>query len=82
LTHSAKQYELLFQHFDFSLMILEQSLRIRSSYIAQLKDSDIIATHFIPTIIEVLRLDEGPAKAFKLDYWEVVDFFIARTSSD
>ncbi|KAF8875235.1 hypothetical protein BD779DRAFT_1613454 [Infundibulicybe gibba] len=54
----------------------DASLAIRSSYVEQLRSLDIIASHFIPTIINILHLDEGPAKSFKLDVWAVDEYYV------
>ncbi|KAF8056637.1 hypothetical protein FPV67DRAFT_646018 [Lyophyllum atratum] len=50
------------------------SLKVRSSYIEQLRNLDIIVSHFIPTVLNMLRLEEGPLKVFKLDIWAVDEF--------
>ncbi|KAG6916946.1 hypothetical protein DXG01_004633 [Tephrocybe rancida] len=52
------------------------SLKVRSSYIEQLRNLDVIVAYFIPTILSLLRLDEGPQKAFKLDIWAVDEFHV------
>ncbi|KAF9458921.1 hypothetical protein BDZ94DRAFT_1068633 [Collybia nuda] len=57
-------------------LFLDASLKVRSSYIEQLRNLDVIASHFIPTLLRLLRLDQGPLKAFKLDIWAVNEFHI------
>ncbi|GLB39355.1 putative ring finger [Lyophyllum shimeji] len=52
------------------------SLKVRSSYIEQLRNLSIIDSYFIPTIISFLQLDRGPLKVFKLGPWAVDDFHI------
>ncbi|KAG6811117.1 hypothetical protein H0H92_008917 [Tricholoma furcatifolium] len=52
------------------------SLKVRSSYIEQLRNLDVIVAYFIPTILSILRLDQGPQKAFKLDIWAVDEFHV------
>ncbi|KAG6865555.1 hypothetical protein C0991_001559 [Blastosporella zonata] len=54
----------------------ESSLKVRSSYIEQLRNLDVIVAYFIPTILNLLRLDQGPHKAFKLDIWAVDEFHV------
>jgi hypothetical protein len=53
-----------------------QSLKVRSSYIEQLRNLDIIATHFMPNVLHFLELDQGPLKVFKLDIWAVDEFHV------
>ncbi|KAG6877121.1 hypothetical protein C0993_010124 [Termitomyces sp. T159_Od127] len=52
------------------------SLKVRSSYIEQLRNLNVVVAYFIPTILTLLRLDQGPHKAFKLDIWAVDEFHI------
>ncbi|KAG6818998.1 hypothetical protein H0H93_016518, partial [Arthromyces matolae] len=52
------------------------SLKVRSSYIDQLRNADLIVARFIPTIMHLLCLDQGPIKAFKLDIWAVDEFHV------
>ncbi|KAF5380135.1 hypothetical protein D9615_006188 [Tricholomella constricta] len=54
----------------------ESSLKVRSSYIEQLRNLDIVVSYFIPTILSILRLDQGPLKVFKLDLWAVDEYHI------
>lgn len=54
----------------------DASLKVRSRYIEQLRNLDIIATHFIPNSIHFLQLDQGPLKVFKLDIWAVNEFHV------
>lgn len=56
-----------------------QSLKVRSSYIEQLRNLDVIVSRFIPTLLHLLRLDQGPLKVFKLDLWAVDEFHIECT---
>lgn len=56
-----------------------QSLKVRSSYIEQLRNLDFIVSRFIPTLLHLLRLDQGPLKVFKLDLWAVDEFHIECT---
>jgi hypothetical protein len=44
-------------------------------YVEQLTLLDIVATHLLPTISALLNI--GPnGKPFKLDLWEVNDFYV------
>ena len=63
----------------FLLLIVQipfQSLKVRSRYIEQLRNLDIIAAHFLPTLLHFLQLGQGPLKVFKLDIWAVDEFHI------
>lgn len=53
-----------------------QSFKVRSSYIEQLRNLNILASHFLPAFLRLLRLDEGLSKAFKLDIWAVEEYHI------
>ncbi|KAF9003444.1 hypothetical protein BDQ17DRAFT_1425395 [Cyathus striatus] len=52
------------------------SFKVRSGYIEQLRNSDIVIAHFVPCFIGLLHLDEGLTKSFKLDIWAVDEFYI------
>ncbi|PPQ64462.1 hypothetical protein CVT24_008472 [Panaeolus cyanescens] len=54
----------------------DASFKVKSSYIEQLRDEDLINGRFIPLIIGLLKLDQGLAKAFKLDIWGVDEFYV------
>ncbi|KAL0570451.1 hypothetical protein V5O48_011508 [Marasmius crinis-equi] len=59
-------------------LFVDTSLKVRSGYIEQLRDLDIISTRFIPTIFAILGLDSGSIiKAFKLGVWEVEEFHVS-----
>ncbi|EEB98781.1 hypothetical protein MPER_01656, partial [Moniliophthora perniciosa FA553] len=55
-------------------LFIDTSLKVRSTYIDQLRNLEIISTHFIPTILGLLGLDQGIPKAFKLDVWAVDEY--------
>ncbi|THV07136.1 hypothetical protein K435DRAFT_710473 [Dendrothele bispora CBS 962.96] len=57
-------------------LFIDTSLKVRVSYIDQLRSSSIIETYFIPTIFNFLELDKGIARAFKLDKWAVDEYFV------
>ena len=60
-------------------LTIQQSLKVRTSYIDQLRNSDVIGSYFIPGILSLLCLDIGPSKAFKLDIWAVDEFEVQCT---
>jgi hypothetical protein len=53
-----------------------QSLRVRSNYIDQLRNPDVIQTHLVPTLFHILGLYDGWLKSFKLDVWAVDEHYI------
>ncbi|TFK41660.1 hypothetical protein BDQ12DRAFT_678315 [Crucibulum laeve] len=54
----------------------DASFKVRSSYIEQIRNLNIIVGHFIPCFLGLLQLDEGLTKAFKLDIWAVDEFYV------
>ncbi|KAJ6469367.1 hypothetical protein C8R45DRAFT_837446 [Mycena sanguinolenta] len=54
----------------------DASLKVRLSYIDQLRTLDIIGLSFIPNLLGLLGVDQGIPKAFKLDVWSVDEYFI------
>ncbi|KAK7059773.1 delta-9 fatty acid desaturase protein [Favolaschia claudopus] len=54
----------------------DASLKVRLSYIDQLRTLKIIATSFIPNLLGILGVDQGIPKAFKLDMWIVEEYFV------
>ncbi|KAJ7096074.1 hypothetical protein C8R44DRAFT_889801 [Mycena epipterygia] len=54
----------------------DASLKVRLSYIDQLRTLDIIGTSFIPNLLSLLGVDQGIPKAFKLDVWSVDEYFV------
>jgi E3 ubiquitin-protein ligase listerin len=59
-------------HAEWSL----QSLKVRLSYIDQLRGRSLIGVHLMPTMLAMLGVDAGASKAFKLDMWAVDEFYI------
>jgi hypothetical protein len=57
-------------------LIYLQSLKVRLSYIDQLRTLDIIGTSFIPNLLGLLGVDQGIPKAFKLDVWTVDEYLV------
>ncbi|KAF7291984.1 Delta-9 fatty acid desaturase protein [Mycena indigotica] len=62
-------------------LFVDTSLKVRSSYIEQLRALDIIGTSFIPTLFSILGVDQGIPKAFKLDMWAVDEFYVSAYDS-
>ncbi|KAF8634833.1 hypothetical protein AX17_004084 [Amanita inopinata Kibby_2008] len=54
----------------------DASLKVRSSYIDQLRNLDLIYKRFMPGILGLLHLENGVAKAFKLDIWSVDQYYV------
>ncbi|KAJ7150874.1 hypothetical protein C8R43DRAFT_887120 [Mycena crocata] len=57
-------------------LFTDASLKVRLSYVAQLRTLDIIGTSFIPNLLSLLGVDQGIPKAFKLDMWNVEEYFV------
>jgi len=54
-----------------------QSFKVKSNYIDQLRNHDVVVGHLIPCFLSLLRLDQGSAlEVFKLDVWGVDEFYI------
>ncbi|KII91341.1 hypothetical protein PLICRDRAFT_38089 [Plicaturopsis crispa FD-325 SS-3] len=58
-------------------LFTNSSVKVRSSYIDQLRHLGIISSYFIPNIFDLLNLGEGLPKAFKLDIWSVDEYYIS-----
>ncbi|KAJ6470235.1 hypothetical protein C8R47DRAFT_760272 [Mycena vitilis] len=58
-------------------LFVDASLKIRLSYIDQLRTLDIIGTSFIPNLLSLLGVDQGIPKAFKLDVWTVDEYYVS-----
>ncbi|KAJ7636847.1 hypothetical protein FB45DRAFT_907475 [Roridomyces roridus] len=57
-------------------LFTDASLKVRLSYIDQLRSLDIIGSSFIPNLLNLLGVDQGIGKAFKLDPWSVDEYFV------
>ncbi|KAJ7154581.1 hypothetical protein C8R46DRAFT_1117799 [Mycena filopes] len=57
-------------------LFVDASLKVRLSYIDQLRTIDIIGTSFLPNLLSLLGVDQGIPKAFKLDVWTVDEYFV------
>lgn len=51
-------------------------MKVRSGYTEQLRNLDLVATNFIPLILNILNLWTGAGKAFKLDIWSIDEFYL------
>lgn len=49
---------------------------MKSGYIDHMRELEVVAMQFLPTIINVLGLYGGIPKAFKLDIWGVDEYYI------
>lgn len=47
-------------------LFTDASFKIEWSYVEQLRNSNLIVTYFIPTLLGLLRLDEGLTKMFNV----------------
>lgn len=58
-----------------------QSLKIKSAYIDQLRNANLVSTGFIPTVLALLDVAESGTRPFDLTPWAVDQFIIERESS-
>lgn len=54
----------------------DASFKVKSGYIEQLRNQELISNSFIPLLLALLRLDTGLEKAFKLNVWSISDFYV------
>ena len=59
-------------------MITAQSLKVKSGYVDQLRELDLVGARLLPTIFTLLDLYGGIAKAFKLDIWSIDEYYLDR----
>ncbi|KIY45151.1 hypothetical protein FISHEDRAFT_49914 [Fistulina hepatica ATCC 64428] len=57
-------------------LFTDASMKVRSSYIEQLRDAKVVETALMPNLVHLLRLDQGIAKSFKLDIWAVDEYYV------
>ncbi|KAI0634826.1 hypothetical protein C8Q77DRAFT_1277694 [Trametes polyzona] len=57
-------------------LFTDASLKVKSGYIDQLRDLDLVGARLLPTIFSLLDLYGGIAKAFKLDIWDIDEFYL------
>ena len=73
-TRLVKLFYFVFVEVDSAFV---QSIKVKSNYIEQLRNHDMVVGHFVPCFLSLLRLDQGSLlKVFKLDVWGVDEFFI------
>jgi len=53
-----------------------QSIKVKNSYLEQLKDLGLAQSHFVPGILSVLNV-MGGSKPFSVDMWSVDEFFMS-----
>ncbi|CDO70174.1 hypothetical protein BN946_scf184774.g2 [Trametes cinnabarina] len=58
------------------------SLKVKSGYVDQLRDLALVGERLLPTTFTLLNLYGGMAKAFKLEIWDVDEFFLDYYSAD
>ncbi|KAI8986673.1 hypothetical protein BD414DRAFT_460911 [Trametes punicea] len=63
-------------------LFTDASLKVKSGYIDQLRDLDLVAGRLLPTVFSLLDLYGGMAKAFKLDIWDVDEFYFDYYSTE
>ncbi|TFK22367.1 hypothetical protein FA15DRAFT_681687 [Coprinopsis marcescibilis] len=52
------------------------SFKVKSMYIEQLRNHDLVGSRLLPTIVNILHLGEGPGKVFKVQIWGVDEFYV------
>lgn len=61
-----------YQQFEPSL----QSMKVKSGYSEHLQELELVATHLIPLVLNLLQLYGGIGKAVKLDVWSIDQFYV------
>ena len=49
---------------------------MKSGYIDQLRDLDLIGSRLLPTVFGLLDLYGGMTKAFKLEIWDIDEYYL------
>ncbi|KAI0790522.1 hypothetical protein C8Q75DRAFT_762281 [Abortiporus biennis] len=57
-------------------LFTQASLKVKSGYIEHLRETELVTEQFLPRILSILGLYEGIPKVFKLDVWEVEDYYL------
>ncbi|KAI0711424.1 hypothetical protein C8Q76DRAFT_677774 [Earliella scabrosa] len=57
-------------------LFTDASLKVKSGYIDQLRDLDLVGARLLPVVFGILDLYGGFAKAFKLEMWDVDEFYL------
>ncbi|KAJ3841743.1 hypothetical protein F5878DRAFT_577882 [Lentinula raphanica] len=79
LTDSGRENEIFVYLLGWMLLFdsfADTSMKVRMNYIEQIRNSNVIEEHFIPSIFSLLSLDRGIVKAYKLDMWGVDEFYV------
>ncbi|KAI0824805.1 hypothetical protein BC628DRAFT_1321461 [Trametes gibbosa] len=63
-------------------LFTDASLKVKSGYIDQIRELDLVSAQLLPTLFGLLGLYGGIAKAFKLDIWDIDEFYLDSCSSD
>ncbi|KAI0747035.1 hypothetical protein C8Q80DRAFT_1178930 [Daedaleopsis nitida] len=63
-------------------LFLDASLKVKSGYIDQLRDLDLVGSRLLPAIFGILDLYGGMAKAFKLEVWDVDECYLELYAPD
>ncbi|KAI0371298.1 hypothetical protein BV20DRAFT_1035310 [Pilatotrama ljubarskyi] len=63
-------------------LFTDASLKVKSGYIDQIRDLDLVGARLLPVIFSLLELYGGIAKAFKLDIWDLDEFYLDYYSAD
>ncbi|KAJ8701215.1 hypothetical protein PTI98_000028 [Pleurotus ostreatus] len=75
--HSSRVFAHLLGWMVLFDLFVDASLKVRSAYVEQLRELGLVATAFIPHILDILRLTEGVVgRAVKLDVWAVDEFYV------
>ncbi|KAF9447824.1 hypothetical protein P691DRAFT_670660 [Macrolepiota fuliginosa MF-IS2] len=54
----------------------DASFKVKSTYVEQMRNSNLIAASFIPLFLAILHLEGGQTKVLKLDVWAVNEFYV------
>ncbi|KAI0336704.1 hypothetical protein GY45DRAFT_1377084 [Cubamyces sp. BRFM 1775] len=57
-------------------LFTDASLKVKSGYIDQIRELDLVGSKLLPAVFGLLNLYGGMAKAFKLDIWDVDEFYL------
>lgn len=57
-------------------LTLYQSLKVKSGYMDHLKRDNLITDYFLPLLFSILQLHGGTSRPFKLDIWEVDEYYL------
>jgi E3 ubiquitin-protein ligase listerin len=57
-------------------LFADASLKVRAGYLEQLRSLDLVSSHLLPVLFNLLNLYSGLPKAFKLGMWAVEDYYV------